>query len=236
MGQAAVKTAIDVGSKAPAAGPAGLPVVVGAAAAVGLIHLAGLALAGNRGRNIRRYSSSERSGDDDGGRDPSRGLNAEADSIEEANRMIVQAMIEYINANRDLSEAARVFIIHRLRTSRPLNCFHLNCTRFGGVVQVDEVFHCVSGNGSKEWNVTIRIDVDNPPDDRAHMGYEIYINGRRVQSGHVYTDAVEIGRPGLHKDHLLTTEEIEGGSNVPLIDKKGHKNGKVDWKCISKRF
>jgi hypothetical protein len=123
--------------------------------------------------------------------DPSRGLNAEADSLEEANRMIVQAMIEYINANRDLSEAARVFIIHRLRTSVPLNYFHLNCTRRGGVVQVDEVFNCVSGNGSKKWNVTIRIDVDDPPDDRAHMGYEIFINGSRVQSGHVVTTFID---------------------------------------------
>ncbi|CAF1302229.1 unnamed protein product [Didymodactylos carnosus] len=124
---------------------------------------------------------------------------------------------------RNNPEAAWLFIIKWLRESTPMNEFHLNCTLQRRIVQVDELFHLISGNGANEWNILIRIDADTPTKDAPHMGYEIYINGPRVQSGHAHGVRPQIGRPGPRvelPEHIEATGE--GGmfmnKNEQIVD------------------
>ncbi|CAF1323775.1 unnamed protein product, partial [Didymodactylos carnosus] len=127
--------------------------------------------------------------------------------------------------------AAWLFIIKWLRESTPMNEFHLNCTLQRRIVQVDELFHLISGNGANEWNILIRIDADTPTKDAPHMGYEIYINGPRVQSGHAHGVRPQIGRPG---PRVELPEHIEATGEGGMVDKKGIRNGKGQW--VSKSY
>jgi hypothetical protein len=157
-------------------------------------------------------------------------------TIQAANNEIVKAIIDYLKKLKSgdgLPANARDRIIKMLENSSLFKEFYKNCTAKERIVQVDFEFEGKSGGGN-EWKLKITIDVDKPPKDQ-HMGYEIHLNGRKVQVGHAYVpdDQLEIGRPTLHNANLL--KDIPDGESGEIGFQVREGGGSMKWKYTSKR-
>lgn len=139
-------------------------------------------------------------------------------------------MVEWVNA-MDSPEAARDFMIDTLLDLDELINFYQHSTTQHRVVQMYVEFEITTAN-EKTIKLRFNINVDNAVDgEAAHMGYDIFLNGEKVQVGHVYLPSVPIGRPQLHVfDRSTTVTSKPTVEKDPIKDKKGNRNGKGKWK------
>lgn len=132
-------------------------------------------------------------------------------TVEEANRMVVEHMVQYAETISNIPVVAMDFIVYQLQSLWVLAEFEFLC-RAQGVVQVDVEFWSIPERSSEiQWGYIFQINLDNTHSDAegrqkpAHVGYEIHskINNSRYKKddvGHAYLNEnrIPLGRPQLN--------------------------------------
>ena len=141
-------------------------------------------------------------------------------------------MVEWMNTV-DLPQAVRNFVIDTLVHLEPFTQFYKYGNGEDILVQVHLDFEVQTRNGIT-YTLKFVLDVDSEHKGKsAHMGYEIHLNKKKEQVGHVAVSGNVTGRPAPPGIFDRSTNKTDGpyGEKNPIKDTKNISNGKGTWKC-----
>ena len=161
---------------------------------------------------------------------------ADASSLEDANKRVVQDMIKCAQQQRrgDASGEAMAWVVEILNKSGATNNFHQYVNGPSNqVVEVENIFEGQTGDGTK-WKMRFIINADLPNQargHRAHFGCDVFWNNDRILATHKWLPdgMLKVGRPTIQG---ITLEQFQTGRDEKKFDHKRY----ATWISISKKY